>query len=98
MESPGAVAAVPAALESLRMVLRDLDEKYGELAEVRKAENEAYHNAWYGVNVTEARETAKRAAAPYYREAIDLQSDIDSLHNWRAFYTLIIQRGDDIAG
>jgi hypothetical protein len=91
METPGAASQ---AIESLRLVLRDLDDKYGELAEVRKAENQAYHDGWYGANVTECREAAKRASATYYREAIDLQADIDSLHNWRNFYTLIIQRGD----
>lgn len=82
------------AVAELRIVLLQLDEKCGELAEVRKAELDALHANFHGVNVTEARENAKRAAAEYTKEAIDLQADIDSLLRWRDYWTLMANRGD----
>lgn len=89
---PGAANNV----QALRSILRDLDDKTGELAEVRKAENIAYTDNLTGNTITEARENAKRAAAAFYREAIDLECDVESLLRWRDFYTLLIR--SDVAG
>lgn len=82
------------AVELLREVLVNLDDKCGELAEVRKAEEDARRANFHGTNVTEARENASRAASEYVKEAIDLQADIDSLLRWRDFYTLLANRGE----
>lgn len=84
------------AVAELRIVLVSLDEKCGELAEVRKAELDARHNALTNGarNITEARENASIAAAEYTKEAIDLQMDIDSLLRWKEYWTLLANRGD----
>lgn len=84
-----------ANLESLRTVLRELDEKTGELAEVRKAELQAWNDGYQGSTVTEARERAKSASLPYTKEAIDLQCDIDSMLRWKSFYEIKILEGLD---
>lgn len=75
-------------------VLTQLDDKSGELAEVRKAEIDARHDGFHGANVTEARENAAHAAKEYTKEAIDLQADIDSLLRWKDYWTLMITRGE----
>lgn len=85
MEVSGAVA-------ELRTVLTTLDDKCGELAEVKKAEEQARRANFQGNNVTEARENASRAASEYVLEAIDLQADIDSLLRWRDYWTLMISK------
>lgn len=82
------------AAEELKTVLLLLDDKCGELAEVKKAEEKARRENFHGVNVTEARENAARAASEYVIEAIDLQADIDSLLRWRDYWTLLVTRGE----
>lgn len=80
------------AVELLKEVLVNLDDKSGELVEVRKAEEDARRANFQGASVTEARERAAAAASEYVKEGIDLQADIDSLLRWRDFYTLLIEK------
>lgn len=82
-----------AALTALHDVLLSLERTTNELAEVRKAENIAYHENFSGNNVTEARENAKQAASAFYRDSLDLQADIDNLLRWRDYWTLRIEKG-----
>lgn len=82
---------IPATIERFKSVLHELDSKTGELAEVKKAEIDAFKENFRGDNVTHARENAKMAAGEFTKEVIDLQCDIDSLLRWRDFYTLILK-------
>jgi len=81
------------AVDKLRGVLAELDQKTGELAELKKAELEAERDGFHGQTVTEARQNAKFAAMPHTVEIIDVQADIDVLLRWRDYYTLLIERG-----
>ena len=81
----------PGAVDKLSNILRQLDTKCGELAEVKKAELTARKSNFHGNTVTEARENAANAAMEFTLEAIDLQADIDSLERWRDYYRLIIE-------
>lgn len=80
----------------LTQIQKDLSSAYGELAEVRKAERQAYDSAYFGSDekTGEARKAqGQRNALGFKVEELDLMGTIDSLCEERDHLRFAVKYG-----